>query len=187
MRLLLALVLVLSACRPAAQTDEVADTPTTPSSATVAAPEARAVPLEEVDLVKASADEILAYIANSPAQVKVVNFWATWCVPCREEFPELVRLREDLRDAGVEVIFVSADFLEEESSARVFLAEQGAGGRSFLKNEKDDPFISAFDAEWSGELPTTILYGPDDRKQAVLTEVVTYATLKARIDALLTS
>lgn len=180
MRLSLLFALLLAACQPA---DPADDTPVVnPASAPAAESDASA----DVDLVKATAQEVLDHVAASPARVKVVNFWATWCIPCREEFPDLVRLEHDL-GPDVDVIFVSADFLDEEPGARAFLAEQGVDGVSFLKNEGDDAFISAFDDGWMGELPTTIVYGPDDRKVVVLTEKVTYESLRARIAPLLTS
>jgi thiol-disulfide isomerase/thioredoxin len=38
------------------------------------------------------ARELVERIAREKGQVVLVNFWATWCVPCREEFPDLARL-----------------------------------------------------------------------------------------------
>jgi len=42
-------------------------------------------------------------------QIIVLNFWATWCVPCREEMPMLVKLQKDYAARGVTVIGPSAD------------------------------------------------------------------------------
>ena len=42
-------------------------------------------------------------------KIVVVNFWATWCPPCREEMPELSRLQDQYRDRGVVVLGISTD------------------------------------------------------------------------------
>ncbi|PZP51944.1 MAG: TlpA family protein disulfide reductase [Azospira oryzae] len=42
-------------------------------------------------------------------QVVVVNFWATWCTPCREEIPEFVELQEEFRDQGVVFVGIAVD------------------------------------------------------------------------------
>lgn len=53
--------------------------------------------------------------------VLVVNFWATWCAPCREELPSLERLRDALRGKRVEVLTVNVN--EGESRVRRFLID----------------------------------------------------------------
>jgi cytochrome c biogenesis protein CcmG/thiol:disulfide interchange protein DsbE len=45
-------------------------------------------------------------LSDLGGKVVVVNFWATWCAPCRDEQPELVRLSDDYRDRGVEFLGV---------------------------------------------------------------------------------
>ncbi|MGE0079740.1 MAG: TlpA family protein disulfide reductase [Thiohalomonadaceae bacterium] len=45
-------------------------------------------------------------------QVRVVNFWAPWCPPCRREIPELVRLQEQYADHGLVVIGITVDTVE---------------------------------------------------------------------------
>lgn len=65
---------------------------------------------QDVTLKKATHSEILDAVAQNDTQVTVVNFWATWCVPCIEEFPHFVKLGEKFAPERVQVMFVSADF-----------------------------------------------------------------------------
>jgi peroxiredoxin len=48
-------------------------------------------------------------LSDHRGDVVILNFWATWCLPCLAEIPELVRLQEELRDQGVQVVGVSQD------------------------------------------------------------------------------
>ncbi len=57
-------------------------------------------------------------------RVLLVDFWASWCEPCREEFPEFEAMYRDLRDRGVEIIAVSVD--RKRENAEAFLAKHPA-------------------------------------------------------------
>jgi cytochrome c biogenesis protein CcmG/thiol:disulfide interchange protein DsbE len=57
-------------------------------------------------------------------KVVLINFWATWCLPCRVEMPLLQRMSERHRDAGLVVVGLSVD-RGSEQSVRDFLRERG--------------------------------------------------------------
>ena len=103
-------------------------------------------------------DEFLQILQDNDTALTVVNFWATWCAPCIEEFPYFVQLGKDLADQGVEVFFVSMDFEDEKPAVKAFLAEQGYSSTSYLRTGKDHEFITAIHGEWTGVLPATFLY-----------------------------
>lgn len=58
-------------------------------------------------------------------KIVILNFWATWCVPCREEMPMLVRIAKEYESRGVVVIGPSADAAETQGKIEPFLHEAG--------------------------------------------------------------
>jgi thiol-disulfide isomerase/thioredoxin len=146
--------------------------------------EERALSPEEVKIVRATADDILAAVRSADTRAVVVNVWATWCIPCREEFPELVRLRERYRDRGLVVLFVSGDFDSTLDNARQFLAAQGVE-RTYLKQGKDEEFIDRFDPDWSGALPATFVYDGTGSLRHAIHGKTTYEALEEEVLPLL--
>jgi thiol-disulfide isomerase/thioredoxin len=131
--------------------------------------------------------ELAAAIAREKGHVVLVNFWATWCVPCREEFPDLVRLEKAYRDSGLRVLGVSTDLAKDLPKIEKFLA---AGHPDFPNYRKksgadDQDFIESVDPKWGGELPFTVLYGRDGKKARVLSGKQSYADLDSAVSALL--
>jgi len=104
-------------------------------------------------------------VAAQKGKVVLVDFWATWCKPCRAEMPELVKLDQKLRARGFVLVTVSADEPEQEAAAAKLLKENNLSGRAYLKTPvDDDKFIDSIDPKWGGALPALFLYDRTGKK-----------------------
>lgn len=114
-----------------------------------------AITVKEVDHAGLS-----TLLKRENARPLLVNFWATWCEPCRDEFPDLVEIDAEYRSQGLEFIVVSLDDISEiKTEVPKFLQQMGATMPSYLLNVADpEPSIKAVDPNWGGALPATILY-----------------------------
>ena len=126
-------------------------------------------------------------IVRQRGRVVLVNFWATWCVPCREEFPELSRLQNNLGSRGLQVLGVSTDLAREAPGVEKFLDAQRPSFPNYRKRSggDDQDFIQAVDPSWQGELPFSVLYARDGRKVKALSGKHTYAQYEKEVSVLL--
>ena len=129
----------------------------------------------------ANADRVLAAVREPGARAVLVNVWATWCPPCRAEFPDLMRVERELRAEGLRMVLVSADFDESLPQARAFLAEHGVGFPSYHKTGDDMTFINTLDSLWSGALPATLLYDGAGRRVRFWEGRQSYETLSQAV------
>lgn len=113
---------------------------------------------EQVVVHNATAEQILQRVNNSDAQVIMLNVWATWCQPCKEEFPDLMRLRYYYEEQGLDLMLVSGDFPDQLSAVKKFLADQGVTFPTYIKTGKDMAFINTLNPDWSGALPATWIF-----------------------------
>jgi peroxiredoxin len=86
-------------------------------------------------------------LANFFGKVMVVNLWATWCGPCRQEIPELVKLHKEFHSRGVEIVGLSTE--NPDASAEKV--------RKFIQDFQVDYRIG-----WApGEVAATLMQGHD--------------------------
>lgn len=105
-------------------------------------------------------DELRSLLKREAAGPLLVNFWATWCDPCRDEFPDLVKIDEQYRSKGLDFIAISLDdFADIKTQVPKFLQEMHASMPVYLLNVPDpEPAINLVDPRWGGALPATFLY-----------------------------
>jgi thiol-disulfide isomerase/thioredoxin len=90
----------------------------------------------------------------------LINFWATWCDPCREEFPDLVKIDSDYKSHSFDFVTISLDdFSDIKTSVPKFLVSMKAKMPAYLLNVSDpEPAINLVDKTWQGNLPATFLF-----------------------------
>jgi thiol-disulfide isomerase/thioredoxin len=130
-----------------------------------------------VDVATIDAAGVAALRKNGTKKVRLFNVWATWCVPCRAEFPELVTTQRKFGLRDFELITLSVDDPKDEPKVKEYLEKQGAGlldrlkpslkaeGRttnSYLFNGSDPTdLMKSLDPDWPGGYPHTVLVGPN--------------------------
>ena len=89
----------------------------------------------------------------------VINFWATWCVPCVKEFPSFQALAKKHTNEKVKVLMMSLDFKKGYQQTLVpFIAKHPINGNVYLLDEPDyNSWINKVSNEWQGEIPVTLM------------------------------
>lgn len=90
-------------------------------------------------------------------KITVLNFWATWCGPCRHEMPSLDRLAQLLDDTKFRVVGVSVD--QDRHLVREFLLDR----KIYFENYLDDKMVATNDHIGIRAFPSTFLIGGDGR------------------------
>jgi thiol-disulfide isomerase/thioredoxin len=111
-----------------------------------------------VDLV--GYQQLLAKYRGKPL---VVNFWATWCEPCRDEYPMVVELAKEFKPQGVEVVGIDMDDESDMNLVRRFLVKMAPGFPNYRQKPGIDldRFYDGVNPQWKGTMPQTIFYGKD--------------------------
>ncbi|GAA3164379.1 TlpA disulfide reductase family protein [Blastococcus jejuensis] len=113
--------------------------------------------------------------------VAVINFWGSWCAPCRVETPDLQAVYADVRNQGVQ--FLGVDVKDQRQLATAFMAAVGAEYPSLFDPRGE--VALAFRGFPANVVPSTILLDRGGRVAAVYTGAVTQDNLRAALAILL--
>jgi thiol-disulfide isomerase/thioredoxin len=121
---------------------------------------------ENVTLEKVTYDAFLKRVAENPKKPKftIVDAWATWCGPCKENFPHVVEMHRKYADKGLAVASISFDDpanAKQVEDAKAFLREQKATCTNFLLDEAEGVGFEKFGVNG---IPAVFLYGPDGKE-----------------------
>ncbi|MEO6168855.1 MAG: TlpA disulfide reductase family protein [Chitinophagales bacterium] len=116
------------------------------------------------ELIIVSFQEFEKVLSTAPEKPKLINFWATWCKPCVEELPYFSAVQQ-LNDHNLEFVFVSLDFMSQTSKVKELIQKLSLTGTLIQLNATGGDWIDAFDKNWSGAIPYTVLLLPNGEKR----------------------
>lgn len=129
--------------------------------AATGAPQAKA-PADPQMIDAQGFQKILAQYRGKPL---LVNFWATWCEPCRDEYPMLNELAKQYAPKGLQVVGVSMDDDGDLILMRRFLARYKPIFPNYRKTAgAEAAFRESILPGWTGSMPISIFYGKDGRQ-----------------------
>ena len=121
---------------------------------------------KEVAITTLDYEQLKPLLHKKDDKTYVVNFWATWCMPCVKELPAFEKLNKKFKDKKVEVILVSLDFSRQvESDLKPFIKEKGIQSKVFHFEDANEQFwIRDIAESWTGSIPATLIYNAQKRK-----------------------
>ena len=118
---------------------------------------------QEVSVRAVTAAELQEVLKQHRGKVLLVDFWATWCAPCREQFPKLVTWQKEYGESGLQLISVSLDELSaKDSKVKEWLEQYEADLETLIldvPNHSD--FVQSWSSKWEGAIPALFIF---DRK-----------------------
>jgi thiol-disulfide isomerase/thioredoxin len=135
----------------------------------------------EIDLVAKDLSGTEQQLSAFKGRIVILNFWATYCIPCRKEMPDLAAIQNEYAALGVQVVGASTDAAEDRAKVLQFVRETKLNFPIWIGATTADMIRFGLGAA----LPGTVVIGKDGRAVKVISGVVNQADLKKQIDALL--
>jgi thiol-disulfide isomerase/thioredoxin len=126
-------------------------------------------------------DGLEPLLSTTSEKTYVVNFWATWCVPCIKEMPYFEKLNAEYKDQNVEVLLVSLDFPKDyDKKLKNFINKHNLKSKVVALNDVDsNRWIPKVSEEWSGAIPATIIFNKD--KSTFYERTFNYSELETEV------
>ncbi len=122
-------------------------------------------------------------LSSLKGRIVILNFWATYCIPCRKEMPDLAAIQNEYAALGVQVIGASADEMEDRAKVLQFIKETRINFPVWIGATTADMMRFGL----GSALPGTVVVGKDGRVAQVISGVVNQADLKKQIEVMLSS
>ena len=135
----------------------------------------------EVDLKLKDLSGIEQNLGSMKGRIVILNFWATYCIPCRKEMPDLAAIQNEYAALGVQVIGASTDEAADRAKVLQFIKDIKINFPIWMGATSSDMLRFGLGTA----LPGTVVIGKDGRITRVISGAVNQADLKKQIDAML--
>jgi thiol-disulfide isomerase/thioredoxin len=146
---------------------------------------ARAQATGNIELKPVLPKDIKEIVAQNKGKVVVLNFFATWCVPCHKEFPDIVKLQTNYKDKGLQVVEVSMNDVTEKDDMQKFLNEQKPPFPVYIAANTEDAFYTDVDPRWDTAMPMTMIFDRNGKNVYFYKEARSYEQFEKDITPLL--
>ena len=136
---------------------------------------------QELDIKLKDVSGIEQSLSSLKGRIVILNFWATYCIPCRKEMPDLAAIQNEYAALGVQVVGASADELEDRAKVLQFIKETKINFPVWMGATTAEMLRFGL----GSALPGTVIIGKDGRVAKVISGVVNQADLKKQIEAML--
>ncbi len=121
-------------------------------------------------------DDTVFDSASLQGKVVIIDFWATWCPPCKKEIPHFIELHEEYKDQGLLVVGISVD--EDINALEEFVKDNNVNYIS-LKMDKEQKIVGLFGGIKG--IPTTFIV---DREGNIVEKFVGYRDKEVFVEAI---
>ncbi|MBA3442534.1 MAG: TlpA family protein disulfide reductase [Pyrinomonadaceae bacterium] len=135
----------------------------------------------EVDLTLKDLFGVEQRLSGLKGRIVILNFWATYCEPCRREMPDLAAVQNEYAALGVQVVGAAADGAEDRAKVLQFVKETKINFPVWIGANTIDMMRFGLGAA----LPGTVIIDRSGRIAKVISGIVNQAELKKHIDAML--
>lgn len=138
-------------------------------------------------LLPANEKVLDSIMSANKGKVILCNFWASWCKPCVEEFPDLMKISDEYKDKDFKIVFVSLDFGDDlETETQKFLKKMKVDFDTYYNGfSKDEDLINYMDKNWNGGIPGTFIYDKEGKLKKTFIGKTSHEDFRKAIDKLL--
>jgi len=122
--------------------------------------------VEVTDVSTFNYDGLKPMLHQKDDKIYVVNFWATWCLPCVKELPYFEKINQKYKDQNIEVILVSLDFPDQKEKRLIpYINKKKLQSKVVHFDDANEQFwIADISEKWTGAIPATLIYNKDKRQ-----------------------
>jgi thiol-disulfide isomerase/thioredoxin len=136
---------------------------------------------QQIDLTLKDLSGVDQSLAALKGRIVVLNFWATYCIPCRKEMPDLAAIQNEFAALGLQVVGVNTDELKERNKVLQFVRETKINFPIWVGGSTEHMMKFGLGAA----LPGTVVIGRDGRVAKIISGVVDQVVLRKHIEVLL--